>query len=138
MCHGASPSNTAHLIYPPQERKKLQMWLFTDHGFFSIVQHKDNPAYLLVRARVKGDIERYFPAADVQRTDDADYLYRATIPRAQVMDVVMDVVRNINYTSFKGALKDKSRYDYHAQASSAMREMQGDFMLTEYEEKEIT
>lgn len=114
------------------------MWLFTTHGFFSIVQHKDNPDYLLVRARVKGDIERYFPGADVQRTDDADYLYRATIPRSQVMDVVMDVVRNIDYTSFKGALKDKSRYAYHMDASAAMRDMQADYMLSEYEEKPIT
>jgi hypothetical protein len=53
------------------------MWLFAKHGFFSIVEHRADPRNLLVRARVKGDIEHYFPDAKVTQTDDADYLYRA-------------------------------------------------------------
>src|SRR5215831_4091688 len=53
------------------------MWLFAKHGFFSIVEHRADPRNLLVRARVKGDIEHYFLDAKVTQTDAADYLYRA-------------------------------------------------------------
>jgi hypothetical protein len=34
------------------------MWLFCEKGFVSIVVDRDDPDRLLVRARVKGDIER--------------------------------------------------------------------------------
>ena len=50
------------------------MWLFTKQSFLSIVHHRDQPDMLVVRARVKGDIERYFAGASVIRTNDADYL----------------------------------------------------------------
>jgi hypothetical protein len=101
------------------------MWLFAVGGFFSIVQHKDDPKYLLVRSRVKGDIERYWPDADVQRTEKADYLYRAKIARVVVEEVVLNIVKNIKYTSYKGAMEDKSRYwDHYVDVSEAMKHMQ--------------
>lgn len=102
------------------------MWLFTTHGFFSIVEHKDDPNCLLVRARVKGDIERYWPHADVQRTDDADYLYRAKLPREDVESAILRIVQDIKYTSYKGALEDRSRYPYHVKVSASMADMQYD------------
>jgi hypothetical protein len=39
-------------------------------SFLSIVADLDNPDNLLVRARIRGDIERLFPEADVIHTPD--------------------------------------------------------------------
>jgi hypothetical protein len=41
------------------------MWLVLENSFLSIVQDKDNSERLLVRARIKGDIENVFPNANV-------------------------------------------------------------------------
>jgi hypothetical protein len=41
------------------------MWIFCESGFYSIVQHEDDPNTLIVRARIKGDLERLFPRAKV-------------------------------------------------------------------------
>jgi len=44
------------------------MWVYLWDSFLSIVQSKENPHFLLVRARHVGDIERVFHSAKVQLT----------------------------------------------------------------------
>ena len=46
------------------------MWIFAKDGFLSLTQYRDRPDMLMVRARVAGDIEHFFPTARVIRTDD--------------------------------------------------------------------
>ena len=41
------------------------MWIQFNNAFLSIVENRDNKLELLVRARIKGDIEKIFPEADV-------------------------------------------------------------------------
>ena len=36
------------------------MWVFTNKGFFSIVEDRNDSTKLLVRSRIKGDLERVF------------------------------------------------------------------------------
>ena len=36
------------------------MWIFFNNAFLSIVENRDNKFELLVRARVKGDIQKIF------------------------------------------------------------------------------
>ena len=100
------------------------MWLFAKDGFLSIVQHRDQPDVLMVRARVAGDIEHYFPDVTVIRKDDADYLYRAFIPRVKVADVVRDMVLNIPSGGFKSTIADKRREAYYLSVWDTMAEMQ--------------
>ena len=57
------------------------MWIFSEEAYLSVVEDKTNPDMLLVRARVKGDIEKHFPDSITTETPDADYLYRASIPQ---------------------------------------------------------
>lgn len=63
------------------------MWLYTKHGFFSVVQHRDDPDFVLIRARVKAHMVSLGNACDysltVECTPDADYAYRATVRRTQ-------------------------------------------------------
>ena len=80
------------------------MWLFMREGFLSIVQDKDDPDMLLVRGRVRGDIEKYFPDAEVKETPDNDYLFRAFIPRMRVAGEIAVAVNAISYTNYKASV----------------------------------
>jgi hypothetical protein len=54
------------------------MWIFLNNAFLSIVQDKDNMARFMVRARLRGDLERVFAHATVIETPPpADYRFRA-------------------------------------------------------------
>ena len=79
------------------------MWLFGKNNFLSIVQDKHDPSHLLVRARLKGDIEALFPKAEIHKDAGTDYRFRAWIKRADVIKVVTDAVKRITYTNFKNA-----------------------------------
>ena len=85
------------------------MWIFTPKAFLSIVAHRGKPDYLLVRARLPGDIENVFPAAQVTRTPTADYLYRAEIERAKVATTLASLAVSMDYDNVKGAVGDAKR-----------------------------
>ena len=55
------------------------MWVVLNKSFLSIVKNRNNNNQLLVRARVKGDIERVFKDADVFEDEKADYKYRSIL-----------------------------------------------------------
>ena len=110
------------------------MWLFTQRGFFSIVQHKGNPAVFVVKARVKGDIEKYWPEAAIERNEFFDYLYRTNLPREQVEPVIAKIVSDINYDSFKGSLEDKNRYSWYVRVWEVLCMMQESFIEKEIED----
>jgi len=88
------------------------MWIFTSHGMLSIVAHRDRPDYLLVRAREPGVIEAIFPDAKVKRTPNADYRYRAAIPRGHVAVVFGNKLFKLDYTNFKASIP-ASKQAYH-------------------------
>ena len=86
------------------------MWVYTNKGFFSIVEDKDNGTKLLVRARIKGDLERlfrpYFSTLDVEETNDADYRFRVRLDRPVVTNAIGVAVDEIDYINFKNNYKD--------------------------------
>ena len=41
------------------------MWIFLNNSFLSMVENRNNKEELLVRSRIKGDIEKVFPDSDV-------------------------------------------------------------------------
>lgn len=102
------------------------MWIIAKHGFLSIVQHDDDPSKLLVRGRVKGDIEHYFPDATVTRHDKNDYLYRAIIDRDTVYRTIAEAVSNIDYRAVKPAIADKRRSMTYLAVWHELEEMQED------------
>lgn len=75
------------------------MWVFTKQGFISIVEHRDNADDLLVRSRASEDIEALFPSASIEFDPSADYVWRAVVPRLEVMAVVSDCVADVDYDS---------------------------------------
>jgi hypothetical protein len=82
------------------------MWLLMNDGFLSIVRKDCGHDELLVRARRPGDIEKMFPHAKVVRLEHADYLYRAVVSLAEVVEAISAEVDGIDYPNFKDSTKD--------------------------------
>jgi hypothetical protein len=82
------------------------MWLFTTSGFVSIVEQRGHPDRLLVRGRVRADLEPLAAqvGASVHLDPNADYGYRFTAPRDQIAQAVARRVAAIDYPSFNEAV----------------------------------
>lgn len=84
------------------------MWVFTEFGFFSIVAHRDKPGHLLVRSRCEADVRalatKLKPRPRVTRTPKADYLFRVTVPRAALGELLQATTADIAYDNFKSAV----------------------------------
>lgn len=103
------------------------MWIHLNDAFLSIVAHRDDPEWLLVRARVAGDIERTFPSAQVLETPEADYRYRASLPRSEVGRVLAERAAAIDYPNFKSSVapSDPARKEAYMKVWAVMYGLQG-------------
>ena len=85
------------------------MWAFTNKGFFSVVQDRNDSTRLLVRSRIKGDLERVFDdaikhcGAFITETPDADYRFRVFLPKEMVVAEIAREVNEIDYGNFKNS-----------------------------------
>ena len=97
------------------------MWLFLSDSFLSIVSHRDKPGILLVRARQEGDIEAFFPNAEIQENSGTDYRFRVEVPSEEVAEVLANQTRAITYSNFKDTVKKESRYMAYLKVWDTMR-----------------
>ena len=88
------------------------MWAFTTHGFLSIVQHKAIPDHFQVKARVSDPLEKLWPDHEIEVIDWADYRYRITIGKSEVLPVLREVIASVDYTSFKDACSSDAEYHW--------------------------
>ena len=100
------------------------MWIQFNNSFLSIVENRNNKLELLVRARIKGDIVKIFPEADVFEDDSADYKYRALIPKAKVAVRMMLKMTEINYDNFKNSVKDIERKSAYSNVWAELKKLQ--------------
>ena len=98
------------------------MWLFTTRGFYSAVQHREDPRVVLVRARARKDLERLLelptfttakgdPRKDnpqILETPKADYPVRILVEKARWAAAMLDLGDEITYDNFKNAVKDRA------------------------------
>jgi len=70
----------------------------------SILADRNDSERLLVRGRFPDDIANVFPEAEVIKTTDADYRYRAFLPRDVVSMRIADIVSEIGYPNFKSSV----------------------------------
>lgn len=92
------------------------MWIFTQDGYVSVVQHfHPTPgAELLVRARARKHLASVLglvlPADRVESlirsTPDHDYPWRAAVDRAVVRELVVASVDRLDYPNFKNRAAD--------------------------------
>jgi hypothetical protein len=100
------------------------MWFCLTDAFLSVVENWNDPSTLLVRARLPEDIGRVFPSAEVWEDTDADYRYRAILPRDVVAASIAERIAAIRYDNFKAAVDDEDRHDAYLSCWSALRKLQ--------------
>lgn len=88
------------------------MWVFTTQGFYSAVAHRDIPDHLLIRARVKADLERLstqLPDAHVKarifKDDGADYQWRLLVTKQEWATALSRMTFELNYPNFKNEVR---------------------------------
>ena len=98
------------------------MWIFLPNSMLSIVEKPGDRATgtLTVRGRIKGDIEAVFPDAVIEADTGTDYRFRAKVPREQVAKAMHEAVMNLNYSNFKGAVKNSKRHDAYMRVWDTM------------------
>ena len=97
------------------------MWLVTTRGFYSAVEDHGNAGHVLVRARVREDLEALtdlIPGLDVHETPGRDYRFRASVTREAWATAVAGLAREIDYPNFKNAVADRQGSDRAHEYSS--------------------
>ena len=84
------------------------MWIGLNDGWLSIVENWNDETELLVRARKLDHLTNTFPDCDYFKDSDADYPYRAFIPRDVVSKVIAEAVDGIDYPNFKNSVRDNT------------------------------
>ena len=80
------------------------MLVFLNNSFLSIVKNRNNKDELLVRSRIKRDIEKVFSDSDVFEMENSDYKYRSYIKKTGVSCKLKNIVEDINYDNFKNSI----------------------------------
>jgi hypothetical protein len=87
------------------------MWLFTTCGFFSVVAHRDEPDTIVVRARLREDLEalrvHHLPDMEIVEGGGTDYAYRAFVSRDEWEHIAQQLARGIDYPNFKTAVSER-------------------------------
>lgn len=86
------------------------MWVFTNRGFFSVVEYADDPTMLVVRARAKRDLDALrsmIPGLKIVVLKNRDYEYRAFVTREAWETAILALTRDIDYGNFKDSVKAK-------------------------------
>lgn len=112
------------------------MWVFTNNtGFVSIVKHKFIPGSLMIRARVKEDLESFIALLDevtgskhtLKETPDGDYAFRTTATKKAVAEAITRQINDLDYVNFKNAVHgDPQRDSAYMGVWSAMYGLQRD------------
>lgn len=87
------------------------MWIMTNRGMLSLVEHREHPGILLVRSRNRHALEAFFPDFEPIETKLADYRWRLMLPKAQVAAVVANLITGIDYANFKASVPDQALHD---------------------------
>lgn len=98
------------------------MWLVANNAFLSAVQHPSNPELLIVRSRVRKDLEVVFPdmTKQVQATPSRDYGFRLVMDYRTFGQGMARVISRIDYTNFKASVKDDARHTAYSRIWSIM------------------
>ena len=82
------------------------MWVFTKNSYISVVEHRDRPNDVMIRARRRRHLVRLFPKREKQivKTPNADYMWRLVVSKKEMAKVLSEyILRNLTYDNFKGA-----------------------------------
>ncbi len=82
------------------------MYIFTEEGFFSIAQDRDDHELLEIRARRLEDLIAQFPGREILVTPQRDYKYRVVVPKVEAAKVFANEIVSIDYAMFERSIED--------------------------------
>lgn len=83
------------------------MWLCMNDGFVSVVEDRDDPGLLCVRARRRRDLAALLPDVKIVRSGPgADYAWRAWVTREKLSFVIAERIVRIDYGNFKNSVQE--------------------------------
>lgn len=100
------------------------MWVFLNDAMVSAVSDPRNKKQLIVRARLKGDLERLFPRNKVHETPGRDYRFRVYVGRRTFASRLFQRAMDIDYGNFKNSVADNARHDAYTNVWGAMHRAQ--------------
>ena len=84
------------------------MWVFTNHGFYSIVRILDtNPEKFWIRSRRREHLNTFFSEERILESYGSDYQYRVEINKEELSEIFSYLPEEIDYSNFKDSIKDK-------------------------------
>lgn len=89
------------------------MWNFTQNGFMSAVEFRGEPDYLLIRARVREDLEplvERYADLEIIPTLKADYPFRVVMSKALYAAYMVTEILGIDYDNFKSRVLKNDGY----------------------------
>lgn len=110
------------------------MWIAMNDSFVSVVKNQQDKGNktLMVRARVKEDLENLCPGKKIIVTPTSDYRFRVVITREEFADIMANRVENINYNNFKNSVKEDWRHNAYLKIWTTMYNVQEDKYEREY------
>ncbi len=90
------------------------MWLLAPRGFFSIVSDGTDPDRVLVRTRVRSDLEALedlLPDLGITHDASRDYAFRARVLNADWNRAASALAEEIDYGNFKDTVAGRQGYE---------------------------
>jgi hypothetical protein len=86
------------------------MWVFTTGGFISVVQDRDDPKLLVVRARTREHMRAFLDGCGLHKVSithypEADYAFRSWVSHRTFAEWLAAQAEAIDYENFKDACK---------------------------------
>lgn len=100
------------------------MWIFTQHGFVSIVSSREDPKVVMVRARDRKSLEQFIEALEgkdpfsgealeVLESKGTDYQFRVICSRTAAAQYLADEALAIDYPNFKSRITQTRGHQWH-------------------------
>jgi hypothetical protein len=111
------------------------MWLFTNKGFYTVVENQNDKNTVILRSRVRKDIEDFRKDFLPENTPkvtfhiDYDYPYRLIVPKKDFAIAMFDAVMDIDYKKFKESVREKqgsARSSFYTMIWSKMIDLEKD------------
>ena len=92
------------------------MWIFNQDGFFSVVQHRDDPEMLMIKARNRAHLERvaawtranFMPNLEIVELEESDYIVRANISKIRWAQYLTQRTMELDYDSVKEPIMERT------------------------------
>jgi hypothetical protein len=92
----------------------------TNKGMLSIVEHKEDANWLIVRARDRKTLEELLPEHEIITLLNADYRFRVEVSREGMAQLAGWLVSNIDYENFKKSVEDDELHEAYLSCWSVM------------------